>query len=100
MIKIKYNKPITFTVTDASNMPDKDRVIYNKNRQAIISRKRSLMMQDKPYKHLITPVKLPMITGYELSDKEGTYMGYTESKEDALYFASKNNWTITEKKRP
>ena len=56
---------------------------YNMERQRIISRKRSLRMQGLEYSHIETPDKIAPLMGYELTNDEGTYQGFTTNKDEA-----------------
>jgi len=76
---------------------------YDQNRDRIISQKRSLAMQVRQWKNrrpgyaielqakldaIQTPARLPKVYGFELSQPDGTYAGFTldeaEAKESGL----------------
>ena len=82
------------------DLTDRDkRTAYEMKRQRIISYKRSLLMKGNPlYKTIVTPDKLPDLMGYELTDSEGTYQGFTLDKNEAVDCASVNGWKITKRK--
>lgn len=71
---------------------------YEKRRQGIISQKRSLIMQIRQWRNrrpdyalglqakldsITTPPPLPKIYGYELTDSDGDYAGFTLDYDEA-----------------